>query len=486
MIKLMKIFIGMSISIFMLANTYAATKENANKSIELVITQKNIDVDGKKTWVYYVSQPNGTWGFEGVKGQYFDATVKNETTVPTVLHWHGLIVPNDQDGVPYVTQAPIPPGGTYHYHFKLLQAGTFWMHSHFGLQVQRYMSAPFIIHDPNDKSDAQDVVMMLADYSPKTPDAIFAELKKGMPMNTSAATKQKMAMPMNDNKSMSSMQSDNSMAQKPDLNDVKYDAYLTNYQTLKNPPVIRVQPGKTVRLRIINGAAMSGFFVNTGKLPGQLIAVDGNDIHPINGTQFQISEAQRLDILVKIPEQKDGVYPILAQGEGTNMQTGLILATPEAKTIPTYPEKVKNTAGSLDYSQEWQLKALYPLTPKPVDETLTLNLEGDMAKYEWKINNQMWPHITPLSVHNDRRVEMIINNQTDMAHPIHLHGHTFEVTEIDGKPVTDGAMRDTVFVMPHSTVKVQFDSDNPGKWVVHCHMLYHQEAGMMTEIDYAK
>ncbi|MFN7097685.1 MAG: multicopper oxidase family protein, partial [Gammaproteobacteria bacterium] len=247
-----------------------------------------------------------------------------------------------------------------------------------------------------------------------------------------------------------------------------------------------VQPGKTVRLRIINGSAMSGFFVSTGNLPGQLIAVDGEDIHPINGKQFQISEAQRLDILVTIPDKKAGVYPILAQGQGTNLQTGLILATPEVKDIPAIPEKTNQTAGALDYSQEWQLKAMYPLMPKPVDETLRINLEGDMAKYEWKMNNQMWPNVTPLTINKDKRVEVIINNQTNMAHPIHLHGHVFEVTEMDGKPVLDGAMRDTVFVMPHSTVKVQFDSDNPGKWVIHCHMLYHQEAGMMTEIDYAK
>lgn len=484
MFKITPILLNALLSIFMLSNSYATTSTSTTKPIELIITQKNIDVDGKKTWVYYVSQPDGTWGFEGVKGQYFDATVKNETTVPTVLHWHGLIVPNNQDGVPYVTQQPIPPGGTYHYHFKLLQAGTFWMHSHFGLQMQRYMSAPFIIHDPNDKSGDQDVVMMLADYSPETPDAIFAELKKGMPMPI--ATEQKMAMPsMKSSKSMPAM-NDTAMTQKPDLNDVQYAAYLTNYHTLKDPQIIRVAPGATVRLRIINAAAMTGFFVNTGNLPGKLIAVDGNDIHPINGKQFQIAEAQRLDIIVKIPEQKDGVYPILAQGEGTNMQTGLVLATPDVKTIPVLPEKVSTTAGALDYSQEWQLKALYPLKSKSVDETLILNLEGDMAKYEWKINNQMWPHITPLMINKDKRIEMIINNQTNMMHPIHLHGHTFEVTEIDGKAVIDGAMRDTVFVLPHSTVKVQFDSDNPGKWVIHCHMLYHQEAGMMTEIDYAK
>ncbi|MFN7096721.1 MAG: multicopper oxidase domain-containing protein [Gammaproteobacteria bacterium] len=115
MLKIYKMLIAIFMSTALLSNIYAATTTTIAKPIELIITQKNIDIDGKKTWVYYVSQPDGTWGFEGIKGQYFDATVKNETNVPTVLHWHGLIDPNSQDGVPYVTQLPIPPGGKYHY-----------------------------------------------------------------------------------------------------------------------------------------------------------------------------------------------------------------------------------------------------------------------------------------------------------------------------------------------------------------------------------
>lgn len=435
----------------------ASTPANAaTKPIELIINEKTITIDGKPTQVYSVTQPDGTWGFTGTQGEYFDATVKNHTHVPTVLHWHGLIVPNNQDGVPFVTQPPIPPGGEYHYHFKLLQAGTFWMHSHYDLQVQRYMSAPFIIHE---REEAQDVVMLLADYSPLSAETIFADLKKGKPMQMT-------------------------MTNQPDINDVQYAACLTNYHTLKDPEIIRVKPGSLVRLRIINGAAMSSFFVNTGVLPGTLIAVDGEDIKPIKEKQFQIAEAQRLDILVKIPKTKNAVYPILAQSQGTQLQTGLLLATPDAKDIPSISETAPQVAGTLDYSQEWQLKAAHPLAKKPVDESLILNLEGDMTKYEWKINNQMWPNITPLLINQKKRVELVINNQTNMAHPIHFHGHVFEVTEMDNKPVIDGALRDTVFVMPHSTVKVVFDSDNPGKWVTHCHMLYHQEAGMMTEIDY--
>ncbi len=372
-----------------------------------------------------------------MKGQYFDAIVKNQTDTPTTIHWHGLIVPNNQDGVPGVTQPLIPTGGQYHYHFKLLQSGTYWMHSHEDLQIQRYLSAPFIINDPNEKQGAKEVIMFLDDYSQKSPQTIIHELH-----------------------SMGSMA--NMPSSKPDLNDVTYDAYLTNYRTLKNLEIVTVTPGETVRLRVIDGSAASNFFVNTGQLPGQAIAMDGESIKPLAGTKFQLAIGQRIDILVKIPKG-EGVYPILAQGEGSHLQTGLVLKTKNA-TFSSINETALKEAGALNYDQELKIKATHPLPVKPVQQIITAELEGDMQKYVWKINNQAWPKITPLSIEPHERIEMVFINQTDMAHPMHLHGHVFEVTKISGQPVKDGGMRDTV---------------------LHCHMLYHQASGMMTVIHYA-
>jgi FtsP/CotA-like multicopper oxidase with cupredoxin domain len=424
----------------------------------LIIKSYPLTVDGKTAVAFRIEQPDGSWGYHGVKGQYFDAIVKNETDTPTAIHWHGLIVPNNQDGVPFVTQPLIPPGGQYHYHFKLLQSGTYWMHSHYDLQIQQYLSAPFIIKDPHEKQDAKEVIMFLADYSHKSPQTILQELH-----------------------SMSNME--NMSSTQPDLNDVIYDAYLTNYRTLKNPEIVTVTPGETVRLRVIDGAAASNFFVNTGQLQGQAIAVDGESITPLPGKKFQLAIGQRIDILVKIPKG-EGVYPILAQGEGSRLQTGLVLKTKNA-TVSPINEIAPKAAGALDYAQELRMKANHPLPVKPVQQVITANLEGDMHKYVWKINNQVWPKITPLSIEPNHRIEMVFINQTGMAHPMHLHGHVFEVTKINGQAIEDGAMRDTVLVLPHTSVNVQFDSNNVGNWMLHCHMLYHQESGMMTFINYA-
>ncbi|WP_331712957.1 multicopper oxidase family protein [Legionella waltersii] len=420
-----------------------------------------------------MEQPDGTWGFRGEKGQLFDAIVKNTLDAPTVIHWHGLILPNNQDGVPYVTQPPIPAKGSYHYRFKLVQAGTYWMHSHADLQEQRFLSAPFIINDPNEHIADKEVVMMIGDFSFKEPTVILKDLRKSnrMPMNMSQG---KM--------SMSSSMLKNSKSSQPDLVDVHYDAFLTNYRTLQNPEIIPVKEGEKVRLRIIAGSAMTNFFIHTGQLNAEAIAVDGERIKPILGNQFQLAVGQRIDLLVTIPKG-EGTYPILAQGEGTNMRTGLILATENAKIVLPN-EKIATKAGALNYDQEFKTTALHPLSPQKPGQTLTVTLDGSMATYTWQINKQSWPIVNPIEVKPNKRIEMVFVNNTGMEHPMHLHGHVFEVTEIDGKPLKQGAMRDTVLVMPKSTVKIQFDTNNPGNWMMHCHMLYHQATGMMTFINY--
>ena len=431
----------------------------------LIVKKHSVQIDGKSSELFKIEQPDGTWGYHGTKGQFFDAIVKNKTNVPTVVHWHGLILPNDQDGVPYVTQLPIPAGGEYHYHFKLVQSGTYWMHSHFGLQEQQLLSAPLIISDPEKTAKEKDVVLFISDFSYRKPTAILADLKNSNSKHQPVKLHAKKLMKM-----------------KPKLNDVTYDAFLTNYRTLRNPEIIRVKPGETVRLRVIAGSSMSNFFIKTGTLSGQAIAVDGHDIQPIKDNVFQLAVAQRIDIQVKIPN-KEGSYPILAEGEGTSMQTGLILATSHA-TIKLPNEHADKVSGALDYAQELKIKALSPLKPKPPYQTLMVRMEGNMMKYIWTLNHEIWPRVMPLRVKENKRIEVILQNDTQMAHPIHLHGHVFEVTEINGQKLINGAMRDTVMVLPGTTVKIQFDAKHPGNWVMHCHMLYHMATGMVTLVNY--
>jgi FtsP/CotA-like multicopper oxidase with cupredoxin domain len=178
----------------------------------------------------------------------------------------------------------------------------------------------------------------------------------------------------------------------------------------------------------------------------------------------------------------EGSHPILAQGEGSTLRTGLILATPRA-TIPVLSQRADTAAGALTNAQERLFRSVHPLPAKPVNRTLQVSLDGDMARYAWALNGQAWPNVTPLEIKQGERVELVFTNQTGMSHPMHLHGHVFQVTEIDGTPLS-GATRDTVLVAPRQTVKVQFDATFPGYWMLHCHILYHQAAGMMTVMKY--
>lgn len=431
-----------------------------NGATELEVVYKNISIHGKEATVLAISQPDGTLGIRAKKGDPFDVVLKNSMEVPTSVHWHGLILPNDQDGVAFITQLPIYPGLSYRYHFPLVQSGTYWMHSHFGLQEQNLLSAPLIISDAEDVKIAdQEVILFLTDFSFKSPQEIFQQLR----------SKKNGMMPM---QKMGAQ----------DIVEVDYDAFLINYRTLKNPEIVDVKPSQKVRLRVINGASATNFFISLGSLEGEAIAVDGNRITPLRGSQFELAVAQRIDIVVTIP-QEGFFFPILAKGEGTDKQAGLILAAKKGEAFSGLPERVSEKAGALTNGQELHLHALQPLPNKLVDKQILVELGGNMAEYVWTVNGQAWPEITPIVVEKGQRVEMVFKNISSMSHPMHLHGHAFQVTAIDGKPL-NGAMHDTVLVLPQSTVSIQFDADNPGVWPLHCHILYHLEAGMLTVVRY--
>lgn len=428
---------------------------NASEPLIFKVKEKELNVNGRNSSIYTI---DGTNGITFTEGESFNVVVENHLKKPTSIHWHGILLPNSQDGVPYVTQLPIKPGEKYSYFFPIRQAGTYWMHAHYGLQEQKLLAAPLIILEKKTDPSIQDVVMFLSDFTFRDPHDIFKELRN---------PQLSIAPPH--------------MHQKTDLNDVHYDAFLTNWKTLENPEIIQVHPEKSIRLRMINGSSSSNFFVYLGKLEGKAIAIDGNEILPFTGNTFELAVAQRIDLHIRLPKD-GGTFPVFAQGEGTNLQTGLILTT-QAFSNTRISQKASFVAGALSYAQEKKLKAKYPLQKKEVNRRLVLNLDGDMTKYIWMLNNHAWPHYHPLIVKEGERVELAFVNKTMMSHPMHLHGHFFQVTEIDGEPM-QGALRDTILVLPKSTVKVQFDADNPGNWALHCHNLYHLYAGMMTTLNY--
>jgi FtsP/CotA-like multicopper oxidase with cupredoxin domain len=427
------------------------------------LQRRTIEVNGKPASVYGIRQPDGTFGLTTDVGKPFRVRVENQIDEPSLIHWHGLTPPWQQDGVPGVSGPPIPAGGSADYDFPLRFGGTFWMHSHQGLQEQSLMLAPLIIHDERYRG-LQEVVVLLGDFSFTPPQQIFEQLKKPKPMAQMAGGAA-------------------TAAAAPDLNDVKYDAFLANDRTLADPEVVKVEPGGQVLLRIINSSSMSAYHLDLGQLDGELTAVDGFAVTPVTGRIFPIAVAQRLDIRVTIPREA-AAHPVLARLEGTRNQTGIVLAAGNAP-IARIPELADAVSPALTLDLESRLQATKPLAQRNADRVLTINLTGDMAKYIWSLNNVVWnPSVPPLPISNGERVELVMVNQTGMPHPMHLHGHEFQVVEIDGKRFS-GAVRDTVLVPPGRRVVVAFDANNPGLWAFHCHLLYHLDAGMFTTLKYA-
>ncbi len=455
----------------------AETPSAAAVPTVLKLDRRDIEVNGKTASVFGIRQPGGAFGLVTEIGKPFRVRVENGIDEPSLIHWHGLTPPWRQDGVPGISGPPIPPGGSADYDFPLRFGGTFWMHSHQGLQEQRLMAAPLIIRDSRDRADQQEVVVMLADFSFTPPEQIFENLKK-------SGSKAGMAKPAGGGKMMMSGMkiSKGEAAAAPDLNDVKYDAFLANDRTLADPEVVKVEPGGRVLMRIINSLSMSAYHIDLGQLDGELIAVDGFAVAAVRGRSFPIAVAQRLDIRVSILPGS-GAYPVLAQLEGERNRTGVVLVAANAP-VARIADEADAPSPALTLDLESRLRAAEPLAERKADRVLAINLTGQMAGYVWSINDVVWDKdVPPLPVAKGERVELVMVNRTPMPHPMHLHGHEFQVVEIDGVRFA-GAVRDTVLVPPGRRVVAAFDAENPGWWAFHCHLLYHLDAGMFTTIRY--
>ncbi len=442
------------------ATPFAAGLAGAKTPAELRVASRIIEVNGRAAKVFGIISSGGN-GLSLMLGERFRARVKNDLDVETLLHWHGLNPPSAQDGVPMLSQAALKPGESFDYDFVNTRSGTHWMHSHVGLQEQQLLAAPLIVRETAEPLfDEQEHVVMLHDFTFRDPQEILTELKGGGGGHAGHA--------------MGGME----MAM---LNDITFDAYLANDRTLADPEVVRVGRATQIRLRIINGAAASNMWIDLGDLQGELIAVDGNAVFPLKGSLFPLAIAQRADIRVKLPEGS-GAWPILFRPEGLSARTGIYLATQDAEIARLSSEG--DVAPEVGLAQEMKLRSVAALPREPVTRTEILTLTGGGADYLWGLNGKSSMHETIFTVRENELIEVIMQNQTGMAHPMHLHGHYFKVVAINNVPI-EGALRDTVLVPPSASVTIRFAADNPGNWAFHCHHLYHMNAGMMGAIRYS-
>ncbi len=432
----------------------------------LKAVKRTLDINGRAASVLGLMQDNGTQGVRLNAGETFDVALTNQLAEPTLIHWHGLTPPWPLDGVPDTPAPLMSAGETRRYAFPVGKGGTHWMHAH-TLQEQNLLAAPLIVRSADDqRADEQEVVMLLHDFSFTPAEELLAKLTKGSAGGHMHGGGGGMMGRMMQGGGMMGM----------DVNDIAYDAYLANDRTLADPEVIRVERGGKVRLRIINAATATGFTIDVGALDAALIAVDGQAVVALKGKAFPVSMGQRLDIRLTLPKD-GGVFPVLALREGARERAGLLLATPGAN-VAKYPVIGSANAPVIDLGMEAALRPVSALETRPANRRFAVTLTGGMGGYEWSIIGA-----DKLVVKQGDRVEITMRNMSMMTHPMHLHGHHFQVIGINGNRL-NGAVRDTVALSHMDEVTIAFDANNPGKWAFHCHHLYHMATGMMGFVRY--
>jgi FtsP/CotA-like multicopper oxidase with cupredoxin domain len=464
----------------------------------LSIVRRTIEANGRAASVFGLVGTDGEPGLSFRAGDAFNVVMRNETAEPTIVHWHGLTPPWSMDGVP---NAPLPlleGNAERSFNFPVGSAGTFWMHAH-TLQEQVLLAAPLIVRSGEDEArDEQEVVILLHDFSFATPEELLAGLRKGSASHGSASAGGAMPMgqgggghagmagmaPMAGMESMAGMQASmmagtaTNGAMAMDLNDIDYDAYLANDRTLEDPEVVPIERGGRVRVRVINGATATAFTMDFGSLQGTLIAVDGQGIEPIVGSRFPLAMGQRIDVRLELPREARS-FPILALREGEKERTGVILR-PSGAAVAKIASVGNENAPVVDLALESDLRAHKPFAGRAADKRFDMVLTGGMqGGYVWGLQTPV-----PILVNRGDRVEVTMRNQSMMAHPMHLHGHHFQVVAIDGQRFS-GAVRDTVHIPPMRSVTIAADAKNPGQWAFHCHHLYHMAAGMMATFAYS-
>lgn len=436
------------------------------RSLALTARPTQIDLGGTvvDTWAYGDTVP-GTL-IRATAGDRLQIAFTNQLPEVTSVHWHGLAIRNDMDGVPGITTPVTAAGGRFDFDFVVPDPGTHWFHPHTGLQLDRGLYAPLIIDDPDEPGayDAEWIVVLddWTDGVGPSPEQILAQLRA----DGGSADDHMMGM-----SGMGPMGA-------ADGGDVTYPFFLVNGRTANDPETFTAKPGDRVRIRLINASADTVYSVALGGHRLLVTHTDGFPVVPIETRALRIGMGERYDFTATLG---DGVFPLVALPLGKDGLARALVRTasgaaPDAATLPSELRSMSLTVGSLRAAAGSALPARQP------DSRQELLLSGSMAPYVWTINGEPFETARHLNVRRGEMTRLLIRNMSMMSHPIHTHGHTFQLGAAGGA----GPRKDTVLVPPMGAFEVDLLADNPGQWMIHCHNIYHAEAGMMTQLDYVE
>lgn len=445
------------------------------KPIELDLGERIVS-----TWAYGDQVPGSA--IRAKTGDLVEVRLANRLPEPTSIHWHGLAIVNEMDGVPDVTQRNVEPGTDFTYRFVVPDAGTYWFHPHHGLQLERGLYAPFIITGSDEPDVDAEYVIVLDDWldgTGTTPEAELARIRE-MGQTMTADTSMDMGGMDMGGMGMGGMGMATSPLLGGDAGDATHPYQLLNGRPISHPVTLDPQPtaGSRVRLRVINASGDTAYRVAVGGHRLTVTHTDGFPVQPVEVDAFLIGMGERYDVVLTVAS---GAWPIVASAEGKDQRAGAILRTSDATatTAPDLTAAVAELDGKwLRYSDLHATESAV-LTPPADARRVPLRLTGGMGAYDWGINGRTYGNHQPIEVASGEWVTLDITNETMMWHPIHLHGHTGQLGTTAGGP-----RKDTVNVLPMTTQTLTFQANNPGTWMVHCHNAYHLEAGMATLLTY--
>lgn len=484
------------------------------------------------------------------EGEWVNLHVTNHLDEQSSIHWHGIILPYQMDGVPGISFAGIKPDETFIYRFQVNQSGTYWYHGHSGLQEQQGLFGALII-DPVDSSKPEkiDYVVLLSDWPEADPERTMARLKKQSDYYN--FQKRTVVDFFKDIQSDGLMETIDDrlnwgrMRMEPtDLADVTGATYhfLINGQTVDQNWTALFKPDEKVRLRFINGSAMTHFDVRIPGLIMRVVESDGVTVEPVDVDQFRIAVAETYDVIVE--PKADRAYTIFAEAMDRSGYARATL-TPDKSLHAEVPNMSPRTLLTMDDMGEMHAHGKHQTTSKPTnhsqhtihqqttapahnhaimidnshhlnqtpsnnndakiasvaqypsldyqnlraaepalakgtpDQEITLRLTGNMNRYSWSFNNVKYSDAEPIRVRYGEHIRFKYINETMMNHPIHIHG-LWQYLDI-GQGVFN-PKKHVINVKPGRTVEVDVIADAVGEWAFHCHLLYHMNTGMFRKL----
>ncbi|WP_395739391.1 multicopper oxidase family protein [Prosthecobacter sp.] len=419
----------------------------------------------------------------------------------TSTHWHGLLLPNKEDGVPYVTTPPILPGQTHTFQFTLRQSGTYWFHSHTHLQEQSGVYGGIVVEPRGGepvKADREQV-LILSDWTNIEPYEVMRMLMRGSDyFGIMRHNSQSILGAWKRGNLKDYFRREWSRMVPMDVSDVGYDAFLINGQRQTR---IGGRPGERVRLRVINASAASYFHLTSSAGPMTIVAADGPPVQPVQVDRFLMAIAETYDLIVTIPAS--GEYELRATAQDGSGHASALMGqgAPHPATSPPRPNLYQMDQ-MLSLSLEEQesdprapLKLARPGSPYKLlkathDTTLpaklphrkiTLHLTGDMVRYVWSFDGKTIAEAPYVKIRKGEVIELELVNDTMMHHPIHLHGHFFRLLVGNG---ARSPLKHTVDVPPMSKRTLEFEANEDKDWMFHCHILYHMMSGMARVFRY--